>query len=506
MRKLSLSLLMIVTLVLSSINLSSVEAAYDELSYQKKKELIVEVAKQYNIPPEILKAIAYSETGMKQFDSNGNPIVSDDGGIGMMQITLSDQELADKQISKERLLTDTEYNIKIGAQILNEKWGYNFIPKINDHDRSKIEHWYFAVWAYNGLSKRNDPNEHAEPYQEKVFDYLRRDNTGVKITATPKIETSYKSDGTLQFTKLQYNIDSWNTPSVQAMEAGDVVYTSKSSLANGVSNLRDYHDTVGSSITDKIEPLSKVKILAGPYESTSSANFFSFFKVSVNGKEGYMATSNLQGMEPATLTVPHATFPTNHRQPVGRVIIRDDVPLLRDNKDGTFTITETNEGNPTLVKGEMIKLFGAMGDYYNVGGDYYIKRYDPNMVVMIARANTRENIKLFVLKDGKLTEQGTTYGPGHNLRVYDYDSQYVYVGGSEETGLQVLKNDGSVLLYKGFATAKKPVNMYAPDGSIHKVIQPGERARVYSIDGDRLYVGGGYYLPNDKGLVNYSPH
>jgi hypothetical protein len=290
---------------------------------------------------------------------------------------------------------------------------------------------------------------------------------------------------------------------MQSIDSGDVVYTSKSSFKNGVSNLRNKPDTVNSTVIGSVEPYSQVKIISGPYESEKLANFFSFYKVSVNGKEGYMSTSIFSDTT-TTATVPHVTFPTNHGQAVGRVYIKDDVPYLKDNKDGTFSIVRA------FKEGEMIRLKGVKGDYYDVGGEHYIKRFDPNMVVIIARANTRKtsngNIKLYTLKGGKLTEQGTTYTPGHNLRVYDYDDKYVYVGGSEQSGWQIVKNDSSILLYKGFVKAKKPTNMYAPDGSVHRMIQPGEQARVYNIDGDRFDVGNGYYIKIDKNFVEYSPH
>src|SRR5690625_1718509 len=50
--------------------------------------LLTETALQYNVPPEIVKAIAEGESGnWRHFDENGKPIVTDDNGIGIMQLT-----------------------------------------------------------------------------------------------------------------------------------------------------------------------------------------------------------------------------------------------------------------------------------------------------------------------------------------------------------------------------------------------------------------------------------
>ena len=65
-----------------------------------------------DIPPEVLKAIAWEESDWQQF-KDGKPNVSIDGGIGIMQVT--DYDPAEE----ESLKTDIEYNIKKGIEILN---------------------------------------------------------------------------------------------------------------------------------------------------------------------------------------------------------------------------------------------------------------------------------------------------------------------------------------------------------------------------------------------------
>src|SRR6185312_695596 len=92
----------------------------------------------------------------------------------MMQVTVSEAEIRKHNIDVERLKVDTAYNIEIGALILLEKWNNPNLPKINEKDPKKIEHWYFSVMAYNGLSKVNDPNFSGNlAYQERVFSNIR---------------------------------------------------------------------------------------------------------------------------------------------------------------------------------------------------------------------------------------------------------------------------------------------------------------------------------------------
>ncbi len=130
-----------------------------------------EMALKYNIPSAILMTIAYTESGWRQFDSLGNPVinVNTNGSmdIGIMQINSTGRDDLD------RLKTDIFYNIEIGARILDGKW--KITPGIGDRDRNILENWYYAIWAYNGFSYINHPaNPDSRRYQEKVLDNLAR--------------------------------------------------------------------------------------------------------------------------------------------------------------------------------------------------------------------------------------------------------------------------------------------------------------------------------------------
>lgn len=145
--------------------------------------LLEEVALSRGIPPTILKAIAYTESNYRQF-KDGQPLISFDGvSVGIMQVTPKFYP----ELDIERLKYDIKYNIEAGADILLGKWDYAFIsnpriPIIGNGDMRVLENWYFAIWAYNGLSESNNPNmipyNHGswiqyEAYQDKVLRHAK---------------------------------------------------------------------------------------------------------------------------------------------------------------------------------------------------------------------------------------------------------------------------------------------------------------------------------------------
>lgn len=129
-------------------------------------------AQKYNIPPVLLKAIAWQESDWRQFNLDGSPLIGyDKKGIGIMQI--SDYDATDPTQTGYigKVKNDYDFNIAEGARILNQKW--RTVPKIGDGDRNKLENWYFAVMAYNSWADRNNPNyaqaNGLKAYQDSVF-------------------------------------------------------------------------------------------------------------------------------------------------------------------------------------------------------------------------------------------------------------------------------------------------------------------------------------------------
>ena len=131
-----------------------------------------------NIPPKLLYGIAYQESTWRQFTAGGDPLISADGGIGIMQVTT-----IPVGVDAELLKTDIDYNIAVGANILVEKWGYapTVIPVIGAGDPRCYENWFYAVWAYNGWVPGN-------PYPYLVWGHIANGRglwTGLALTPVP---------------------------------------------------------------------------------------------------------------------------------------------------------------------------------------------------------------------------------------------------------------------------------------------------------------------------------
>ncbi len=138
-----------------------------------------DAALRYNVPSAILMAIAYQESGWRQFDANGNTVIGSNAtsqDIGIMQINSSGRNDID------RLMTDIDYNIETGAKMLDGKW--KLAPGIGDRDRNVLENWYYAIWAYNGLSATNNPNTPGgRHYQDTILALMARQDPAA--TAAP---------------------------------------------------------------------------------------------------------------------------------------------------------------------------------------------------------------------------------------------------------------------------------------------------------------------------------
>lgn len=114
------------------------------------------------IPPSVLSAVAWVESGWRQFTPQGRPLVSFDFGYGIMQVT-SGMAGAFGQVNgsvdpdvQSQIASDTVYNIAYGARLLAQKWEKT--PQVGDGNPATVENWYYALWAYNGWGWVNNPN------------------------------------------------------------------------------------------------------------------------------------------------------------------------------------------------------------------------------------------------------------------------------------------------------------------------------------------------------------
>ena len=210
-------------------------AAFDQKSYEHGiGEKIEDKANEYNIPPVLLKAVVWMESGWKQYKTDpttgqpllDQPLIGVDGlGIGIMQISSYDP--IDK-VTVDRLKNDVDYNLEVGCQILNQKWRAN--PKIGNGDRDVLENWYFAVWGYNSWCSSNNPNFNTDKssYQDAVFSLMGQKYNSA-ITFAPGATIISKS--LLPSVNPPSLSSCWSTPTPTHLS--DLVIDSKSLISSG---------------------------------------------------------------------------------------------------------------------------------------------------------------------------------------------------------------------------------------------------------------------------------
>lgn len=122
-----------------------------------------------HIPPILLKSIGYIESAWQMgssvipYGGTGNSLAAGDCGYGIMQVTsgMTVPLGANGGASPVQALVATHYayNIARGTAILANKWneGGEFRPIAGAGDPNILEHWYFAVWGYNGFALVNHP-------------------------------------------------------------------------------------------------------------------------------------------------------------------------------------------------------------------------------------------------------------------------------------------------------------------------------------------------------------
>ncbi|WP_421381539.1 cell wall-binding repeat-containing protein [Bacillus salacetis] len=308
-------LILSLSLVLPLFPLNNAEAAencqIDPDNMQQVNQLLTEKAKEYHIPPEVVKAIALQESGWKQ-----DLISSDPGGTkgyGIMQVT-------DDIDDKDQLLNNICYNVDRGLQKLNEKWNWTLstkdriIPMINQGDRNIIENWYFPILAYNGLVSSNSPLYHdtgarnRDAYQEEVFNKINRfsfvNDASIALKELP-FETSYfkyntdpdSDDAKLNITVDQIKDDRQLTSSTLNFKTDDItIATSEVKFYSdyGVTEIAKLPKGTLLQVTEENQYVRHTK--ASPFDQYRQWVLYrvEVLNGSLKGKRGYTASAYLQ--------------------------------------------------------------------------------------------------------------------------------------------------------------------------------------------------------------------
>ncbi len=137
---------------------------YTLINHDLPPEMVQEsLSPQRPIPHLLLRAIAWQESHWLHFaGSVGDPddryactLLSGDCGYGLMQVT-SCMDDGCGWFAPTRVSSDYAYNLSVGTNVLVGKW--NAVPFLGENDHTVAEEWYYAVTAYNGWSRCNDPN------------------------------------------------------------------------------------------------------------------------------------------------------------------------------------------------------------------------------------------------------------------------------------------------------------------------------------------------------------
>ncbi|MDP1421021.1 DUF5011 domain-containing protein [Peribacillus simplex] len=261
-------------------------------SHKQINCLLTNAAIQAEIPPEVVKAVATQENGdWRQFSDDGKPIISGDGGIGLMQLTNK------SGYDQKKLENDIVYNIEAGVEVLSGMYSRRDLPKIKGAGRRVIENWYFPVMAYNGTKPVNSPlyqeNEkiNANAYQEEVFAQIENQSylNDTKLAKYPFKTTDFQYDRdsteNIIFKNLEYTLTDQTHDSVYWFKAGDKVVTTSS------ANIRKEINTTAGAVS---VPPNTSLIITGNFDyHESKGNKFVFYPVQTEDKsiKGYVSSA-----------------------------------------------------------------------------------------------------------------------------------------------------------------------------------------------------------------------
>ncbi|WP_391122250.1 transglycosylase SLT domain-containing protein [Psychrobacillus sp. L3] len=344
-------------------------------SFQHMNCLLTNAALDANIPPEVVKAVATTENGgWKQFDENGEPVISKDNGIGLMQIT---NRLGYDQ---EKLKYDINYNIQAGVEILSSMYHRTDLPKIKETGPEVIENWYFPVMAYNGTKPSNSPLyqssglKNIEAYQEKVFAFIEKDSyiNNTKLGQFPfntaDFEYDPKSSENIVFRNMEYTLADQMHVSSYQFQIGDKVLLTKDTV-----NLRSQPST--SSVAKALAKNTTL-IIDGNFlydQSLTSINQFVWYPVKTVDQKlvGYISSAYItKKLDEPAVKVMWGKTELKLGQ-IGKATILTNTNLVKMESNGSLTTVRT------LKKGEEYRVYSFTsnhGGLYGVGGGSYIQK------------------------------------------------------------------------------------------------------------------------------------
>ena len=368
-------------------------------SFQHINCLLTEEALEHEIPPEVVKAIATQESGdWKQFDEEGEAIVSPDGGIGLMQLTNQ------TDLNPDLLKTDIMYNIESGVAVLDEMFDRN-VPKIAGAEWDVIENWYFPVMAYNGIKPVNSPikqstgEKNVDAYQEQVFaqikewSFLDEDRSFADFGfKTADFQYDPDSPDNIVFKKMSYSPSGKTNETAYTLKKGDQVVTLNTPTLRSIPGDGRAEDNEklpeGASLT-----------VTGPFQFDQNPKIkrqFVWYPVkTAAGKTGFVSSAYLEKTDKPP-AVSFKDVPASHRF-YSDIAALSNQGVVSGFKDGSFGPNKQVTRGETaimIVRAldisaagktpiEIVKERGIMGGYPggHFGADKPITRAEMAIVV-----------------------------------------------------------------------------------------------------------------------------
>ncbi|MBY0123512.1 glucosaminidase domain-containing protein [Bacillus sp. S/N-304-OC-R1] len=242
-----------------------------------------------------------------------------------------------------------------------------------------------------------------------------------------------------------------------------------------IQHLKAYANTE-PLVTEKLDPrFDYVKRGIAPYWTDLNNRW------AVPGDQyGERILAIFSAMKAINMEIPNVGSTWTSKLPAASVYLKADMPLI--SPDGTVS--------KVLKKGYSYKVFGTIGNNYNLGGNYYIAANSSKMSVYIGRLHIKNKDINLYRPDGKVHRKLI---PGELIKVFSFDNNAYYVGG----GYYIQKNTG-VSFYKGTIQMTADSPLYDSNGVVAKTLKKGQVFRVYAILENRLDLGGGFYLDYDK--------
>ena len=193
-----------------------------------------------------------------------------------------------------------------------------------------------------------------------------------------------------------------------------------------------------------------------------------------------------QKIKEINLTIPNVADVSQAYLPVAVLYLKADRPFYAP--DGSV--------HTILKKGYNYRVYGTIGNRYNLGGGYTVDSNNSKMSLYIGRLNIKNENNVLYKPDGRVHRPLTR---GENVRVYSFDGQQYYVGGG-----YYIKRSNDVSFYKGTVQINNDTTLYNKEGETIRTLKKGQQYRVYAINDRVLDLGGGCFITFDKAKHVYS--